>query len=178
MSDGGFDFRAPEKREKRAFEIPPWEQEAFEKLRATQEEQSETDGAPQGSGQPEDEQVEQKDTLPSPGGVDWIEEVTDTTGETPKGAVDEAMVNAMLATLAAEGKRESSGVWKATMVSGFILAGTGLMLFVWGVAALFSTNRTGKVGLTGGIALIAVGVTFLITAGYLLMKTLRDRGVL
>lgn len=40
MDDQGFDFqKPPERREKGRFEIPPWEQEAFEELRRRQGEQ-------------------------------------------------------------------------------------------------------------------------------------------
>ena len=175
--DGGFDFKPKQRREPREFEVPPWERDAFEKRDAERQEATRQDRAEQ----------DLNAILPEVGAVQGPQ-VSATTTATPQESpvaddevaarVDERQVAAMLANLAIEDKPAGTGFWKVAIASAIVLAGTGLMLLVWGLAATVKSRQTGGLGAAGGMTLTAVGGAFIAIAAYLVIKTLRDRGVL
>lgn len=178
MKDGGFDFGGSGRRQPRSFEVPPWEQEAFDKLQQEQPEQTEP---PQ----------EEAEATP----VDLaalIPEVTPAvTGEEPgtqepepvadsetRDEVDHARMTEMLAKLAAEEPSVGKGFWKVAVASSLLLAVIGVTMVVWGTVATAKTRAAGGAGVAGGLLLTAVGAAFAGIAVFVAVKTLRDRGVL
>lgn len=205
MSDQGFDFkRAPERREKGRFEIPPWEQEAFEELqRRRQEEQPpEQDPSPAeqaaakeggstrvGEGPsaahreeqgPDGSEQAEADSSPAAAGGGASEAGAEATGPS------EAEMVALMARLASEEPGLEKGISVVTMVTAAVLLPTGIMLLVWGMGGMvkaraaletFGPGAGTQMQLAAG-TMILFGVGFIVGAMWLLYRYLRQRGVI
>lgn len=177
MGDG-FDFRPPQRRESRRFEPPPWEREAFDKLRREREDVSdESADAPVRQPEPaEPEPVAEGPGPDIPEAVDGGREADD-----PKmagTAVDEGAVFEMLAGLAAEEPDTQRTFHTVVLGATAVLAAFGAVIMVWGVVALAGASRTGRVGVTGGSLFFLFGAASVGLAAWVAFKTLRQRGVL
>lgn len=147
MTDGGF------RREKRGFEPPPWEREAFETLAAQSAERAE----------------EQPAAVPP-------ERVVAKTREAGEDELPPE-AHAMFVTLQAEEQgttalADTLGSWAGTAV-----AVLGFVLIVWGVFG--TTQSKGKLAaVIASMSLMAMGAMFAATGGWLAYKSLKRQGVL
>jgi len=165
----GFDFTRPEKREAKSFEPPPWEAAAFEELRRQRAE--------------EERAAEDAGTTEQPS-MRWValpqEEGDSEEGsvDQPPRRVDEGEVMLMMAGLAAEEPSVEKGLHTAAIVAAAVMAAFGTVLMVWGVVALAGSRESGRVGVIGGSLFFFFGVAATGFAVWLIVRTLRQRGVL
>lgn len=159
MNVQGFDFEGPrEKREARSFEPPPWEREAFDELdrrRASEREAQELlRTADRATRSTQADSVQQEQQAPDEQEIDW-----------------------MLASLKAEEPkaRDLSSVGVAVGVV-IALLGVGLVA----TAATQLRGLGGAKGFGGQFAggLAVFGLFFMGIGGWLVFRTLRQRGVL
>jgi hypothetical protein len=180
VSDSGFDFRTPPRREVKRFEPPPWERDAFDELeRKKTEEQSEAKEAePQQESSPGT-----RDELNTPEPTaerDEAVEGTEAPVQPPEEAaeLDEKQVLEMMADLAAEEPRIHEMTWKPALFSALVVGAFGVVMVVWGIAAMVKTRGAGLVGVAGAIVLLGFGFGFVVLALWITVRTLRQRGVL
>jgi preprotein translocase subunit Sss1 len=176
VKDGGFDFGPKERRERRGFEVPPWEQDAFERMREDAEPEALAEAGVTEPTPNLDAVVPQ--VVAEPVAQEVVEEAAMPAAPASVQKVDEARVTEMLAVLAVEDKPAAQGFWKIAIAAALVLMGIGIMLLVWGMAAAIKSRQTGGLGSAGGMTLTVVGAAFVGIAVYLVVKTLRDRGVL
>lgn len=182
MSDEGFDFKVPPRREAKSFEPPPWEQDAFQELqrRKTLE-------------QPRQEQAVERtesvdpEALPQPGETDAearTEMVAEERGvggsgdSEPRDTLDDRQVIEMLAKLAEQEPKLHEKTWKPAMASAMVVGAIGTVMTVWGVAAMVRIRGAGLLGVAGGMVLLGFGGGFIALATWIAVRTLRQRGVL
>jgi len=169
VSDG-FDFSRPERREAKRFEPPPWEADAFEELRRQRVEEcpeAEKTGAIESDPHDEDgakHNAEEPDDEPK-------------AGEKPA-RVDEAQMLVMLAELASEEPSAQEGLHTIAAIAAMVMVVSGLVLVVWGMVALADSGRSGRVGVVGGVLFFLLGSAAVGFAVWLIVRTLRQRGVL
>lgn len=176
MSDDGFDFRrAPERREAKQFEPPPWEREAFDELQRRRPDQDEpevqqpADGSEQAA---ESSRTTPESTAPACSAEQGVEK------SKPNGGVDEAQILEFLAGLAAEEPPAARTYFGVAMGTALFLIALGAVLLIWGVAALAGARRTGAVGTFAGTALGLFGAGFLGAGIWMAYQALKRRGVL
>ena len=162
MDEAGFDFTGhAERREPKPFVPPPWEAEHYE-VRDTQ--------APVPVEPVTVEQV-----------AEQVDEGSGAQGEDTKaesGHIDEAVLTEMLSQLASE-EEAGSGHYEGVQIGvGIGLMAFGLMMVVWGMAALVETASAGLVGSFAGVGIALLGAFFFGVGGWLVYRTLRRRGVL
>lgn len=171
MSGSGFDFRPPpERREPKQFQPPPWEEKAFEDLRAKRPAAEEA-----ASDVPEAEVGEAPAIKPEPPTRELQKPATENAAE---GALDAAVVTEMLAGLAAEDPPPIKTLYGVSMAVALFLAGIGVVLLVWAMAAFVGSRNTGTFGVMAGAALALFGIGFVAGGFWLAYKALRRRGVL
>ncbi len=196
--DHGFDFRQRERRETKRFEPPPWEQNQFEELarKRTEEEAAQAEAqaaaeagaqaqaaAEQAAAQPEATEAEAAAPTPAevpegpPSEAAAAPAVTQPPAALP-GGLEDARVNEMLAELASEEPPVSRDIWKVGVATGGVMVALGVVFLFWGIAALVAARRTGSVGVLGGAVLLFLGVGFTAGGTYLVVKNLRQQGVL
>ncbi len=170
MDDQGFDFRrAPERRERKPFEPPPWERDAFEQLERRREpeasaEQSVTERAEQAAGEPAGSDVR-----------------TAGTGSDAKKNLSEAEVLELLAGLAAEEPDAHAPATQVTVGASIVLLPIGVMMMFWGMAALAraaSAQAGAGIARTGAVTLLVFGAGFIAAAFWLIYRLMKQRGVL
>lgn len=209
MDDQGFDFqKAPERREKGRFEIPPWEREAFEdlqrKLDEGQAQQQVSEAAevleseigetpePTGPGAPALTQAASAAPVrqaPSPapgvGAPVQAEAGAKRPVEPVAGAKEgpsEAEMSALLARLASEEPRADSQAGTAAVVAAAVVFPIGAALMIWGVGGLVKASAA-QLPPTSAISLaagvmIVFGAGFVVCAAWLLYRFMRQRGVI
>jgi hypothetical protein len=193
VSDGGFDFRKrpADRRQPKAFEPPPWEADAFEELRRRKSEEDEARAA---SAAAEPARADAGPARPAAAGpapgagpapVEAVPEPDAQAGAAEAaqeaatgGQLDERQVLEMMAELAAEEPDVRRTAGNVAIASAMLLIALGGVLIVWGMAAFAGSRSTGTVGTFGGTALFMFGAGFIAAAIWLLVRTLRQRGVL
>jgi hypothetical protein len=174
VSDAGFDFKTPERREAKRFEPPPWEQEAFEDLRK----QRGDDGA---------EQVEPTEPTAAEGEPEGPTAAAGLEPEPPgeEGRVaqpaaelDPKHVTEMLSRLSEEEPSIREATWKMELFTAFVGGMVGLMLFAWGFAAFAGAGRRGPLGALMAVLIVVAGAGFVAGSVWMIVRTLRQRGVL
>lgn len=187
MDEQGFDFRkAPQRREPKRFEPPPWEREAFEAIRGARE-----SDRPEAGGQ-----SPQSVEVAAPEVPEALTEEPEEAGteeqsaeERTRTGPDEAQVLEMLARLAAEETEETRAVSKAafnvTVGVSITLGAIGMMVLMWGMAMFTEIAADKRMGVTiaaqkpmGAWTTGFVGAGLLGLAVWLLYRMLRQRGVL
>ncbi len=175
VSDQGFDFSTPPRREAKRFEPPPWELAAFEELERKKAEEaavaSHTDVVEQDL-----EPRTQAPAQPEPAAPAVEGESQAVLADDEK--LDETMVLEMMARLSAEEPKLHDTTWKIELAAGVLAGVVGLVMTVWGVAALVKTKGSGTTGALGSLTLMAFGIGFVAMAGWTIVRTLRQRGVL
>jgi hypothetical protein len=176
MADPNLDFRPIERREKRQYEPPPWEQGA--------------PPAPAGSEQPAQVELSAvpevecgRAPIEASGqaatqGATVPQAMANVAAEPRESALEEALVNEMLAGLSKEEPEATQHYWKTAIGVGIGTLLLGLGLVMWGAAAMASARKTGAVGVIGAAIMLMFGAG-LVTGGlYVVVKNLRQRGVL
>lgn len=183
VSDSGFDFKAPKRREAKRFEPPPWERDAFEELQrgTASENQPAPEETPSQEG--DDEQGGPKPTREmgpeSKTPVDLKRTVLGKPIATKEvGALDEKQVLEMMAHLAEQEPDLYEKAWKPAIASSLIVLAIGAVMTVWGVAAMVKTRSAGLTGVASSLVLLVFGLGFVAVAAWLIVRTLRQRGVL
>ena len=166
MDEAGFDFRPGEKREAKRFEPPPWEKDQFEELARQRAEDERT--AP-----PQELPAVAPQAIVTPEGA-----TPEAATGPPASTVDDARVTEMLAELAAEEPPATRAYWKTSVAVGAGIVAFGAVFVIWGMAALVATRRIGTVGMFGGSVLLLFGAGFVVGGLYVVVKNLRQRGVL
>ncbi|HSK48733.1 MAG TPA: hypothetical protein VLA05_12140, partial [Coriobacteriia bacterium] len=170
-----------ERRDRKSFEPPPWERQAFEEL----ERQRATETALSSESEP----VQELAGTAGPTGAEAVPPVTTfeaararhadaSDGEQGGGGVSEAEMLELLAGLAQEEPPPVKSLLGVAIGSGLVLVALGGMLMIWGIAALVGARRTGWIGQVTGGGLGMFGVFFLGMGVWMLYRTLKQRGVL
>jgi len=203
VSQDGFEFGPPPpRREPRRFEPPPWERDQFERRSREQEERertrleaaAEAREAEAAAQQAEaagaiEETAERAEAGPTEGPAREVRpraHVNDPTtaragaqqGETPapaKEPVDEKQVALMMLELKAGEPAALEGAWKAAIAAGIVVVLVGIVIGIWGATAIV---RLGQAGVLGGMVLVGFGLSFAGIGGWLVFRSLRQRGVL
>lgn len=187
MDEQGFDFRkAPERREPKRFEPPPWEREAFEAIQGGGEPDRPEAGAQQS--EPMEVAVSEVLEVPigEPAGTGAEEQSAEERNRT---GPDEAQMLEMLARLAAEETEETRAVSRAafnvTVGVSITLGAIGMMVLMWGMAMFTEIAADKRMGVAvaaqkpmGAWTTGFVGAGLLGLAVWLLYRMLRQRGVL
>ena len=189
MADAGFDFRPVSRHEAKRFEPPPWEQDQFEELarkRAEAEVQADADAAAEVL--TEDRTAPALEQQAVSGSAAAIEGEPDAAARQQEALVpsaaaegdrlDEARVTEMLAQLASEEPPAAKAFWKTSVVVGTGMVVFGAVFLIWGVAAVVAARKTGAVGMFGGSVLMLFGAGFVFGGLYVVVKNLRQQGVL
>lgn len=176
MGDDGFDFHRPQRRESKRFEPPPWEQEAFEELQKKRAENSAEPSVEQPVPASEPVEVVQREEVAMP--IPVPPPVTKAPETEPAKVVPDAKVLEMLALLAEEEPRETGALWKVAIAAALMLFCLGVVMVIWGMAAIVGSRSSGATGVTGGSILLMFGAGFIGAAAWLVVRTLRQRGVL
>jgi len=158
-----------ERREARQFEPPPWEAEQFgDRGPSTQGD----DGAlaaeaeaPPTMGEAAAAVIVQHSKTAEDGG-----EKSEADGS------DDAAVEAMLAQLAAEEPRTDEGLVRAGTVAAVAFALIGAVISVWGITAIATASKGGRVAIAGGAGMIALGGLFFVVGAWVVLNNLRKRG--
>lgn len=165
MTDPDRDFRPVERREKRHFEAPPWEQTPAGQR-----------GTPGPVAAPIDEENANADALKA------VRELVIEPGQPHSAAapdeIDEALVDEMLAGLSAEEPPAGTGYWKIGVGIGVGTVVLGVVFLVWGTVALVAAGRSGATGMLGASVLLLFGTGFVVGGLYVVVKNLRQQGVL
>jgi hypothetical protein len=198
VSDKGFDFQPPPpRRQPRQFEPPPWEKTQFEqhaRERAEQERiereaalaaQDEADKAASEKFVEEDagagEEVAQAASSESEGSTAVAESAPTDIEEQPvagpRTVLDERQVDLLLLGLREEEPETLAGLWLVSLVANVVVMLVGLVISMWGTAAMVNT-RLGSTGKLGGAVLVVFGLAFVGVGGWLVYGALRQRGVL
>jgi len=194
VSDQGFDFqRKPDRREKPSFEIPPWERQAFEELQKRRGE-----GAEEAPAQDEDQSLKKEEIQPVPGSmpVEVEQGATDlaaSAGHEPvptqdqapvvtevKKGPSEAQLLELLAGLAEEEPNLSKHFASISLAVAMVLGPFGLVLIVWGMAAVAKAEAASSAALirTAGAGLVVFGAAFVAGAFWTVYRVMKQRGVL
>lgn len=177
MSDGGFDFsKAPERREPKPFEPPPWEREAFEDLKRRRENQvpvAEVPAADEVKVEPPVETPVREVAAPVES-----EPAAKSGPKTEAAALDEAKVLEMLAGLAGEEPDLRKATRWVAFTAALALGSLGTVLLVWGMAAIVGLRDKGMTGMFGGAILLMFGAGFVGSAVWLVYRTIKRQGVL
>lgn len=192
MDDQGFDFhKVPERRERKQFEPPPWERDAFEELQRQREAEQ---PVPQPA-QPEPEPVAAPPAAVPPVAATPVQEARQPQTEAvrPPDAAEappqeaskqgpsEAEVLELLAGLAAEEPDATAPAMQVTVGASIVLLPIGAMMLFWGMAALAraaSAQAGAGVARTGAVVLIMFGAGFVAAAFWLIYRLMKQRGVL
>jgi hypothetical protein len=173
VDDQGFDFqRVPaQKREPKRFEPPPWERAAFEELRKASE--GAQAATTQAVSSPEREQT--------PAREDTDGEFVQREERGGESGPSEAEIIELLAGLAEEEPDARAPAMVVTVGSAAILAPIGLVLVLWGMAAMVKAGAaTSGAGIarTGAVILLLFGAGFIGAAFWLVYRLMKQRGVL
>ncbi|MDP2233763.1 MAG: hypothetical protein Q8K89_09015 [Actinomycetota bacterium] len=165
------------KRAPRAFEPPPWERQQFDELAAAKQVKAESAQETPAEKEPADETpadagagaAKDEGASPKPEGMPKDKLVT---------KLDEVELTEMLAQLAAEEPHTNQGLWQAGVVASVGLGSIGLMVLIFGLVGLARTAKAGPVGVAGGAILVVFGLGMIALAIWLVVRTLKQRGVL
>lgn len=173
MSDGGFDFRkVPEHKTPKPFEPPPWEKEAFDELKRKREQEVPAPAVAQAPVEPV--QVEEGPLAPA---TEPRRTAGSAAGER-RPQLDEKQVIEMLAGLAEEEPDLAKTTRRVAFVTAIVLGALGMVLMVWGMAAIVGLRGKGPIGFAGGAILEMFGIGFLGAAVWLVYRTLKRQGVI
>lgn len=178
MSDQGFDFQQePPRREARRFEPPPWEKDLFEQREREKAEAEAEAELEQQAREAAAETTVAAEEVPPQAEVSPVEtEPEKPEKPAPKGELDQKQVELMLFELRAEEPDPLARTWVANIVAGAVLVLIGLSVGAWGAAAL--AKHLGATGTLGGMVMVVFGLAFVGIGGWLVLKGLRQRGVL
>ncbi|MDO9108288.1 MAG: hypothetical protein Q7U89_04765 [Coriobacteriia bacterium] len=106
------------------------------------------------------------------------ESAKDVLAEAEPAKIDEAAMAEMLAKLAAEETHTNQGLWQAGVVASVGVGSIGLIVLIFGFVGFARTAKAGPVGVAGGAILVVFGLGMIALAIWLVVRTLKQRGVL
>lgn len=198
MSDQDFNFSPPPPRReaKKVFEPPPWEKEQFDELARRKE--AERIAAEALAAAATQQQVPAQPVQPAaspaspppetqavaPQQVSAAPVAQPPTAERAPGAeegeavTEDPRIEAMMLGLRNEEPSFGEDVWKISVGAGAVLAAIGAVFVVWGIVALAATRGAGIAAPFGGVVLTAFGLVFAGIGVWMVLRTMRQRGVL
>jgi len=173
------------RRDPKSFEPPPWEMAQFEELARAKEVEAQraavtteaTIGIPAEPQVRTDEPVEQEVAATPIAPVEQAA-TEKVTGQAASKAVSDAALMEMMAGLAAEEPPATKGFWQLGAIAAVVLAAIGSMMLVFGITGLAKTADAGLVGKLGGTILVGFGIGMIAIAIWVIVRTLKQRGVL
>lgn len=173
------------RRDPKSFEPPPWEAAQFEELARAKEAEAQRAAATiEAAAETQaDSQVQPDEPVRQEGTTTQVTTTEATAAEKPAGqaaptAVSEAALMEMMAGLAAEEPPATKGFWQLGAIAAVVLAAIGSMMLVFGIAGLAKTADAGLVGKLGGTILVGFGIGMIAIAIWVIVRTLKQRGVL
>jgi hypothetical protein len=179
-----------DRRDKKAFEPPPWEADRFEQLKREREQRDAEERASQGA--PEEE-------VPAQGGSSAERPVSpespmvpvavaqqeagsapEVQGETESKPALPDGFEAMLVQLSVEEPTVTSSVWRLGVAGAAVLAVIGFPLSIWGVFGLVKAGQleAGQAAALGGAVMLTFGLGFIAAGVFMAVRSLRQGGVL
>lgn len=166
------------RKQPKEFEPPPWEQDQFDELARRREElQKETEldealaAMAVSQAQQKQESSEEREVEEAAGEEGEPKE----SGGSGENAVDAKLMESMLTQLKMEEPANDPSLWKVSVALSSVSILIGLMLVVWGVAAL--VRNTGEAtGVIGGAILLLFGGFFIGLGGWMAVRSLKERG--
>lgn len=179
----------PGRRDPKSFEPPPWERAQFEELARAKEAEAEAEAAAQQALAARLAQEQAQANMaaePEARPAQPVEESTaavdapgaDTAEQPVNPAVSEAALMEMMAGLAAQEPPATKGFWQLGAIAAVVLAAIGSMMLVFGIIGLAKTSDAGLVGKLGGTILVGFGLGMIAIAIWVIVRTLKQRGVL
>jgi hypothetical protein len=146
------------RRERKAFEPPPWERDQFDELakRKAAEQALQADGA-----------TTRQEAAPSASA-----ESATAEGAKPPG-IEDAKIQAMLLELSVEGRSAAREVRQAGTVASYVLATAGVVVFGLGVVMVV---QGGAQGLAGSSMIVITGIFIIGFAVWLWYRASRGQG--
>jgi hypothetical protein len=95
-----------------------------------------------------------------------------------KPSLDDQAVARMLIGLRAEEPEALQGAWAVSLGAGIMVGVIGVIVAIWGMAAMGRSGGMGAVGTMAATILLLFGLGFLGIGGWLIFRALRQRGVL
>jgi hypothetical protein len=95
-----------------------------------------------------------------------------------KPPIDPKRVEVMLMGLRAEEPRPQEAYWKVTTIAGGVSALIGFAIMTWAIVAFMALSKSGPRGATLASVLMLFGLGFAGGGVWLVIKTLREQGVL
>lgn len=183
MDDREFNLRAPaDRRQPRQFEPPPWEREAFEEARRQREQAAQQEQSGSAEPGPVPAEPDRSGHGSATHATAAAEEPGPAQGREQDGSekpgIEERAMLEMMARLAAEEPKADTAYHKIAYAASMFIAALGCLLLVWGMAALVGSSKTGAVGVMGGSVMLLFGAGFIGTAAWMLVRTMRQQGVL
>jgi hypothetical protein len=180
VDDQGFDFRRSEpRREPKAFEPPPWEAEAFEQLKAVRPEQEEPEAepGPELKEAPAEEAGPAADATSAEGAQ--ASAAAASKEEAPAASLeDDERVAQMFARLSIEERGSTELTAQVAYVAGSVVGAIGLIFAVWGVVLTVMAGPESRAATMGAELLVFLGLGLIAVAVWMIVRTLRQRGVL
>jgi hypothetical protein len=185
-SDSDIHFPPGQRRDKPAFEPPPWERDQFEELARQRREAEEAQAAANAALAQQQAAVLEAEALAqaeAPAEAGLIEELGEPVvaagkagAETPE--LDPKHVEVLMLGLRAEEPRPDEAYWKITMIAGVTSALIGMVVTTWGVVAMATPKKAGAGPILIVMMLLVFGLGFVIGGAWVVFKSLRQRGVL
>jgi len=180
-SDGDIHFPPGQRRDKPAFEPPPWERDQFEELarqkREAEQAQAEADELIAASLAAQAEPAVQEAPTPVASEEARTEE-PQQEDEAEKPALDPKQVEVLMMGLRSEEPRPEEAYWKISIIAGVTSALIGLLVTTWGVVALATPKQPGAAPILLVAMLLFFGVGFIAGGAWVVFSSLRQRGVL
>lgn len=161
------------RRDPRSFEPPPWEREQFKELEKHKVTTQDTAGEePETASEPPQAAPSENAAEPA------LEPARVKRAEQGESRIDEAAMLEMMAQLAAEEPPAVQGVWQLALVASTVLGSVGFMMVVFGAVGMARAAKAGWTAMFGATVLLVFGLGMLGLAGWMIYKTLKQRGVL
>ena len=182
-TDGSIHFPPGQRRDKPSFEPPPWERDQFDEL-AKRRQEAEPDPVQEldttGTTKLITDTVTAEEPEP-PVGNESSEALPPDTEQQPEPgtpALDPKRVEALMLGLRAEEPRPEEAYWKVTVAAGVLCVLIGLVVATWGIAALVSARSASGSSLFMVGVLLLCGIGFVAAGVWVVVRSLRQQGVL
>jgi hypothetical protein len=182
VSDGDLQFPPAKRREPSRFEPPPWEREQFEELSKSRSaetpELAETPAEAQETAEPDGEAHAGEAEKPATAEVPESVSVAADRADAGSPAVDPNKVEMMMLNLRAEEPRVEEAYWRIATALGGVCSLGGLVITVWGFAAMTTLHGGGGFGALLASLVVMAGLGFIGVGVWLIVRAFRQQGVL
>ena len=177
-----------DRRDKKAFEPPPWEADRFEQLKREREQQNAEERMRQSAAEEQPPSLEGSSAerlASSESRTLQVAVVQRESGSAPEaqGEKEPALPDgfeAMLVQLAVEEPKATAGAWRVGAAGAAVLAVIGFPLAIWGVFGLVRAGQVeaGQAAALGGAVMLMFGLGFIAAGAFMAVRSLRQGGVL